>query len=187
MLACFDPVVELEMLGHCLTPVVERVTGDGFGDFLSKLGSLLEIHRQRVELLTQTLAIGAHGMIEEPDLLVIEALEFEPALVLEQLAKLNTLHFDFFLHELAHCARLHWRDGVLKVDVLNLNVAADLIDGLLTVHRLLPAKVVAARLGKPLGKRWKDPYISQAARSCSEQGSLVHAAGARTEEGAVPS
>ena len=161
MLTCFDPVLEVEMLGHSLTPVIDRVIGNGLEDFDLQLRSMLDTHLRRVAMLAETQAIGAHGLVELPALRAIELAGLPPDFVIKRLARRNVLHFRYLPKEVSAMAKVYWNEGILKADLDSYETKIYLENGVLTVSRLLPKDVVAKRAGKRIGKLVKDPHIDE--------------------------
>jgi hypothetical protein len=158
LLACFDGVIELEVLGHGLTPTIARVEGYGFADMEEKLDALLIIHSRRAALLSSLQAAGDRGLIEDPAQRVLQVAEMSLAVALQHLERRNQLDLVYFDPEGRVAATLYWRDGILKANFYGTRVF--LHDGVVRVLRTLPAIVVASRPGKRLGRLVRNPHLS---------------------------
>jgi hypothetical protein len=159
LLACFDGVIELEVLGHGLTPTIARVEGYGFADMEEKLDALLIIHSRRAALLSSLQAAGDRGLIEGPARRVLELSDMSLDVALEHLEKRNRLSIRYMGFEGLVGATLYWRDGILKADFYGGN-GVWLCGGVIRVLRTLPANVVATRPGKRLGRLVRDSHLS---------------------------
>lgn len=161
LLACFDGVIELEMLGHGLTPVIVRVDGYGLRDFERRLDALLVAHSRRAKLRQSLQASNQRGLIEDPARRVLDLAEMNVEVTLALLEKRNWLRFDYYLNTGAVRATLYWLEGVLKANFINYaSDGARLINGEVHAWRTIPAKVIASRPGKRLGRLLKDPHLS---------------------------
>lgn len=160
LLACFDGVIELEMLGHGLTPVIVRVNGYGLRDLERRLDALLVAHSRRAKLRQSLQASNQRGLIEDPARRVLDLAEMNVDVTLALLENRNWLRFDYSLHTGSVRATLYWHEGALKAEFINYGNGVRLIDGKVNAWRTIPAKVIASRPGKRLGMLLKDPQLS---------------------------
>jgi len=160
LLACFDGVIELEMLGHGLTPVIVRVNGYGLRDLERRLDALLVAHSRRAKLRQSLQASNQRGLIEDPARRVLDLAEMNVGVTMKLLEKQNWLKFQYHLCTGSVTATLYWHEGALKAEFINYGNGVRLIDGEVNAWRTIPAKVIASRPGKRLGMLLKDPQLS---------------------------
>jgi hypothetical protein len=160
LLACFDGVVEMEILGHDLMPTVARVQGAAFRHLEEKLDALLAMHRRRVELLASLRETGDRGLIEEPARRVLHLSGLKLNVALKGLKRRSSLDLEYCQPDGRIVASLYWREGVLKANLGNYGTGLSLIDGVIYAWKTLPAEVVASRPGKRLGRLIRDPHLS---------------------------
>ena len=160
LLACFDGVIELEMLGHGLTPVIVRVDGYGLRDLERRLDALLVAHSRRAKLRQSLQASNQRGLIEDPARRVLDLAEMNVGVTMKLLEKQNWLKFQYHLYTGSVTATLYWHEGALRAEFINYGNGVRLIDGRVNAWRTIPAKVIASRPGKRLGMLLKDPHLS---------------------------
>lgn len=153
-----DVVVELEMLGDGLTPIVERIHATSFGDFEVKLARELATHRRRVDQLAQLRANRQRGLIDETTLRIMEAVGMELGFALDHLALRSELVFDF--DDGVHRATIAWNEGVLVTDFWTNDPGFRLRGGEFHLGRRVPETLLTGSIGRRLGPLVDQRYIS---------------------------
>lgn len=150
-------VVEMRTLGHGLTPAVERVQAETPAALAAKLDALVERHSRRDLLRASLAANRAIGWIDETTRRMLSAAGKNPAFAIEQLHESGTMGFWMAGDPGSVHGKVYWREGVLKVNYGQRDV---LFEGdVLNVFRLISAKILTARIGRPFGKLVRNDFI----------------------------
>jgi hypothetical protein len=152
-------VVEVRTLGHGLHPVVERVQARSVAALTVKLEALAGRLLRRARLRASFAADGVAGWVEGTTRRILATVGKEPEWAIPLLEERGTVDIWFAPEPGSIHARIRWCEGVLKTDFSNPAFRCDLIGDEHTVFRLLPAKTLAARIGRPLGTLTKDQFI----------------------------
>ena len=151
----FDVVIELEMLGPGLFPVIERIHARSIPRLQEDLRKLLSLHRKRVLLAAQFRADHQRGWIEQTTSRILEAVGMDIEFALEHLTHRSSLVFDF--DDDVHRAMIEWKDGVLRSSFWTNEAGLSLMHG----HVLRPETVVVGEesIGQRLGQVFEHPYL----------------------------
>ena len=152
-------VLEVRTLGHGLFPITERLQAETIEALAAKLDALLERHARRARLRTMLLADGAVGWVEETTRRILATVGKDLRWAMELLEERGTVKLWFPLDPGSIHARVWWREGVLRVDFGNAGIGTNLEGDELTIFKLVSAKILAARVGRPLARLTKDQFI----------------------------
>lgn len=172
-----DVVIELEMLGHGLTPIVERIFATSAGDLQVKLAGELAAHRRRVDLLAQFRANRQRGLVDKTTLRIMKAVGMDLDFALEHLAQRSELVFDF--DDGVHRASIRWDEGVLVTDFWTNDPGLSLMAGTLRLAQAYPEVTVLGSIGRRLGALLEHRYLSGEAiitHACSDQSTIMELA-----------
>ena len=152
-------VLEVRTLGHGLFPVTERLQAGSHEALAGKLDGLLKRHARRDRLRGTLEAEGISGWVEETTRRILATVGKDPAWAMDRLRERGTIDLWFPVDPGSIHARVRWREGVLRTEHSNPGQLLHVEEDIVTVFRLLPAKTLAARTGKPIGRLIMDQFV----------------------------
>lgn len=152
-------VLEVRTLGHGLFPITERLQAGSDEALSGKLEALLERHARRDRLRERLDAEGIGGWVDETTRRILATVGKDPAWAMDRLRECGTIDLWFPLDPGSIHARVRWREGVLRTEHSNPGLLLHVEEDIVTVFRLLPAKTLAARIGRPIGRLIKDQFV----------------------------